>query len=102
VDYFAGEKERLKVRSLMTFKYGSGEEIKKGDRVLFYGNPAEMESVACEFTGDALNDWIMREYGGGIMISDPLISGRTYIFADALEPALGEVKFVSRLDGGPK
>jgi hypothetical protein len=30
----------------MALKYPSGEEIKKGDHVLFFGNPATIELVA--------------------------------------------------------
>jgi hypothetical protein len=37
-------------------KYRSGEEIKKGDRVLFHGNPAEIELVAFD-PNDSKHAW---------------------------------------------
>lgn len=63
-----------------TLRYRSGEEIKKGDRVLFHGNPAEIELVACD-TGDPETEWYFQEFGGGVMVLDPMVSGRTFIDA---------------------
>jgi len=34
--------------AIIVLKYRSGEEIRKGDHVLFHGNPAEVELVACD------------------------------------------------------
>ena len=91
-------------KSPLVFKYHSGEEIRKGDRILFFGNPAEIEDVFCEFTGDPSNDWMMQEKGGGIMISDPMVSGRTFIPISAIngESGIDQMQFVSRPDGGSK
>jgi hypothetical protein len=50
------------------FLYQSGDEIKKGDRVLYHDEPAEIEFVADSVTGDAGLDWYVKEYGGGVMI----------------------------------
>jgi hypothetical protein len=33
---------------MFALQYRSGQEIKEGDRVLFHGNPAEIELVACD------------------------------------------------------
>lgn len=54
----------------MTLHYRSGEEIKKGDHVLFHGNAAEVELVACD-PNDPEAAWYIEEYGGGVMILDP-------------------------------
>ena len=79
----------------LILKYQSGEEIKKGDRVLFYGNPAEIELVACD-PSDPETDWYVQEYGGGVMILDPMVSGRTFIPADQIEEYYEDLQFVSR------
>src|ERR1700730_13205777 len=64
-------------------KYRSGEEIKKGDRVLFHGNPAEIELVAFD-PNDPQQAWHVNEFGGGVLVSDPMVSGRTFIPRDQL------------------
>jgi hypothetical protein len=78
----------------MLLRYQSGEEIRKGDRVLFHRNPAEVEFVA----SDALDPdqaWYVREYGGGVMILDPMVSGSTFIDAKNI-PDYEDLEFVSR------
>jgi hypothetical protein len=61
----------------MVLRYQSGEEIKTGDRVLFHRNPATVEFVAsAPATAEAA--WFIDTYGG-VMILDPLCSGRTFI-----------------------
>jgi hypothetical protein len=57
----------------MVLRYRSGEEIKKGDRVRFHQNPATIELVATD-AGDPEQAWHVREFGGGVMISDPSVS----------------------------
>ena len=79
----------------MPFTYQSGEEIKKGDRVLFYGEPAEIEFVAFE-PGDPETDWYVQEYGGGVMILDPNVSGWTFVTADQISEE--QLEFVSRAE----
>ena len=80
-------------------KYRSGEEIKVGDRVLFHGNDAEVEFVACE-PGDPATDWYLHEFGGGVMIADPKASGRTFIPVGQLAES-EDLEFVSRLAQAP-
>ena len=75
-------------------KYRSGEEIRKGDHVLFHRNPAEVELVACD-PNDPEADWYMQEFGGGVMILDPMVSGCTFIPADQLNE-YEDLEFVSR------
>jgi hypothetical protein len=85
-------------KTSMVLKYRSGEEIKKGDRVLFHGNPATVELVA---VAPAIGEeaWYVDEYGGGVMILDPLRSGRTFIDAAQI-PECEDLEFVSRVDPG--
>ena len=77
----------------MALKYKSCEEIKKGDDVLFHGEPGQVELVAGEL-GDPETDWFIQEYGGGVMISER-VSGRTFVRADQL-PTCEDLEFVSR------
>ena len=49
-------------------EYLSGEEILKGDRVLFHGNPAEIELVAVD-PNDPEHVWHVREFGGRVLAS---------------------------------
>jgi hypothetical protein len=39
--------------------------------------------------------WYVQEYGGGIMVFDPTVSGRTFIPADQLSDC-EDLEFVSR------
>jgi hypothetical protein len=67
-------------------RYRSGEEIIKGDRVLFHRNPAEVEKVSSDpDSNDPETRWYMQEFGGGVLILDPLVSGRTFIRADSID-----------------
>ena len=79
----------------MALKYQSGEEIRKGDRVLFHGEPARVELVASEL-GDPETDWFVQEYGGGVMILEK-VSGRTFVSADQL-PNYEDLEFVERAE----
>jgi hypothetical protein len=64
----------------MILRYRSGEEIKRGDRVLFHRNPAEVEKVSSDpDSEDPETRWHMQEFGGGVLILDPMVSGRTFI-----------------------
>ena len=75
-------------------KYRSGEEIRSGDHVLFHGNPAVIEFVASD-PNDPKQAWHVRELGGGVLVSDPVVSGRTFIRRDSL-PEYEDLVFVSR------
>jgi hypothetical protein len=80
----------------LVLRYRSGEEIRKGDHVLFYGNPAEIELVAYDLN-DPEGAWYVSEYGGGVMILDPMVSGRTFVPTKQLD--CDELEFVSRAVG---
>jgi hypothetical protein len=80
----------------LTLKYQTGEEIKKGDNVLFHGNPARVELVACDASGpDPEVAWHIKEFGGGVLVFDPAVSGRTFIPTDQLDE-YEDLAFVSR------
>jgi hypothetical protein len=81
------------VNSLI-LKYRSGEEIERGDHVLFHGNPAEIELVACD-PNDPEAASHVQEFGGGVLILDPMVSGRTFIPRDSLDEC-EDLEFVSR------
>ena len=81
----------------MVLKYQSGDEIKSGDHVLFHREEAKVEFVACD-PDDSATAWYVQEFGGGVMIDDPKVSGRTFIPASQL----GDddcLEFVSRSTG---
>ncbi len=89
----------------MTLNYRSGEEIQRGDRVRFHGNPAVVELVASDYPlnpasgylseSDEELAWYAKEFGGGVLIFDPLVSGRTFIPVDELTD-YEDLEFVSR------
>jgi hypothetical protein len=61
------------------FRYQSGAEIKKGDRVLFHGEPCEIEFVADPLVNDPETKWYVQEEGGGVMVVEPKVFGRAFI-----------------------
>jgi len=77
----------------MPFTYQSGELIKKGDRVLFHGEPGEIEFVADALAQDPDNDWYVNEYGGGVMVVEPKVFGRAFL---TVTDTADELEFVSR------
>jgi hypothetical protein len=79
----------------MILKYQTGEEIQKGDRVLFHRERGRIELVAAEL-GDPEADWYIHEYGGGVMIIEEG-AGRTFIPADQIDEC-EDLEFVSRTD----
>lgn len=82
--------------SAVMLKYRTGEEIKKGDDILFHGNPAEIELVACDPSDpDPDVRWHIKEFGGGVLVFDPAVSGRTFIPNDQLDE-YEDLVFVSR------
>jgi hypothetical protein len=80
------------------FRYQSGEEIKAGDHVLFHGNAAEIEFVACD-ADDPRTDWYVTTYGGGVMIYDPQVSGRTFVAAEHIA-SYEDLEFIRRAERG--
>lgn len=60
-------------------KYQSGEQIRKGDKVLFHGEAGEIELVVDKLVGDPAIDWYMNEQGPGVLILEPKSFGRVFI-----------------------
>lgn len=63
----------------MPLFYQSGEEIRKGDRVSYCGEPGEIEVVADQLTGDAEVDWFVKEVGRGVLVREPKVFGRVFV-----------------------
>ena len=85
---------RSPVNAMNLLKYRSGEEIRKGDRVLFHGHPAEIELVAYD-PSDPEATWHLSEYGAGVLVSDPKVFVRAFIPSDQLDE-YEDLEFVSR------
>ena len=82
----------------LLLKYRSGEEIKKGDRVLFHREPGEIDFVACDPEDhDPGVRWHMQEFGGGVGVRDA-IAGLTFISADQIDE-YEDLEFVGRASG---
>jgi hypothetical protein len=79
----------------MILRYRSGEEMINGDRVLFHGNPAEVEKVSDPDSTDPEDRWYKEEFGGGVLILDPMVSGRTFIPASQID-GYEDLDFVGR------
>jgi hypothetical protein len=75
----------------MLFRYTSGEEIIKGDRITLHGNPGEIEDLV---TPDDNADWDVKRQGGGCMIREPRVFGR--ILLKPTDSDFAELKLVSR------
>jgi hypothetical protein len=63
----------------LPFFYQSGEQIEKGDRVTYHGEPGEIEFVTDKIVGDPAMDWHVREQGGGAVIIAPKHFGRVFV-----------------------
>ena len=75
-------------------KYRSGEEIKRGDRVLLHGEQGEIELVAAD-PEDPEGSWYAKEFGGGVLISKAKKFGRLFIRASELQE-YEDLEFLSR------
>jgi hypothetical protein len=77
-------------------RYRSGEEIMKGDRVLFHRNLAVVEKVSSDRdSSDPETQWHVKEFGGGVLILDPMVSGRTFLPASSVKE-YEDLEFVER------
>ena len=72
----------------MSPTYSSGEEIQSGDRVLYHGEPSQVEFVASR--GDPETGWYVEQFGGGFMILAPSF-GRVFV-----HKADEDLEFVAR------
>lgn len=78
---------------MTTFKYKTGEDIRKGDKILHQGVPARIEFIAVA-DGDPDLDWYVQEFGGGVMLLDSKI-GNVFISVDQISE-IAVLEFVSR------
>jgi hypothetical protein len=79
------------------FTYQSGEDIRKGDRVLFHDEPTEIEFFVDKLIGDPAMDWYLTEMGGGVMVNAPGSFGHVFLN----QPDVSEdLVFVARAEDG--
>jgi hypothetical protein len=62
----------------LPFKYQSGEEVQKGDRVLLHDEPGYVEFVADPLIKHSETEWFVEEYGGGVMVVVPNAFGPVF------------------------
>jgi len=67
--------------------------MRKGDRVLFHRQAAQVELVADAKDPEA--SWYVQEYGGGVLIREPNDPNPTFISADSIRN-YEDLEFVSR------
>jgi hypothetical protein len=79
----------------MAFVYQTGEEIKKGDHVLYHREPGEIEFVADPVLSSPETEWYVSEYGGGVMVIEPKVFGRAFL---ARTDDDEDLEFVSRAE----
>jgi len=77
----------------MPLYYQSGEEIRKGDKILISGNPGEIEFVADPSVIDPATSWYIETCGVGVMIREPVVYG--LVFTGDTD---NDLEFVSRAD----
>jgi hypothetical protein len=77
----------------MPLKCQSGEEIMKGDRVLYGGDPGVIKLVADPLIHDPDTRWYVEKFGGGVMISELKIMGSVFVDAPDSDD---DLQFVSR------
>ncbi len=76
--------------------YQSGEEIRKGDKILYAERfPGEIEFVADPAVNDPETSWYVEEFGGGVMIREPKVHGLAFCSDPESDD---EIEFVSRAD----
>ena len=83
----------------MALRYQSGEEIRKGDQVLWHGeDPGEIELVVDPLVKDPETEWLLKEYGPGAMVVEviPKAFGRVYVHTEDVE----DLVLVSRAANG--
>ncbi len=75
----------------MPLQYQSGEEIRKGDRILIAGLPGEVEFVVDPTAPTPETTWYIKEHGSGVMIKEATVFGA--VFTGESDD---ELEFVSR------
>jgi hypothetical protein len=60
----------------MSLTYSTGEEIQSGDRILYHGEPSQVEFVT--EPEDTESGWYVEQFGGGFMVLAPSF-GRVFV-----------------------
>lgn len=60
----------------MSLTYSTGEEIRSGDRILYHGEPSQVEFVT--ELGDPESAWYVEQFGDGCMVLAPSF-GRVFV-----------------------
>ena len=63
----------------MALRHQTGEEIHRGDRVTYGGNPGVIELVVEALTGEPEEDWLFETHGASIMVAEPKVFGRVFL-----------------------
>ena len=63
-------------------KYLSGEEVMRGDRINFHGEPGEVESIITGLTGDAVEDWFANRAPEGGLLLRAKVFGDVFLRGD--------------------
>ncbi|MGH7868610.1 MAG: hypothetical protein ACREP9_13530 [Candidatus Dormibacteraceae bacterium] len=79
----------------MTLRYQAGQEIMLGDRVLFHGEPGEIDLIVEPSSTEPEHQWYVQEFGGGVGVREPKHFGRAFIQAARL-PDTEDLEFVGR------
>jgi hypothetical protein len=77
-------------------KYQSGQDIRRGDRVRFHREPAEVEFVATD-SNDPETGWYVQEFGEGVMIREVNNPNPTFIRSDQIGDC-EDLEFVARAE----
>jgi len=77
----------------MALYYQSGEEIRKGDKILLDGHAGEIELVVDPSAPSPETNWYIEEHGSGVVITEPAVYGS--VFTGETDP---DLKFVSRVN----
>ena len=56
-----------------SIRYASGEEVRAGDAVTYFGNPGKVDFIANPEHPTPETKWYIKEFGGGAMVSDSKI-----------------------------
>jgi hypothetical protein len=80
----------------MPLKYQTGQQIIKGDRVLFHLKPAVIELVATD-PNDPAQRCYVEDDGGGVLVREPGDDNLTFIPTDQLDD-YEDLEFVGRAD----
>jgi hypothetical protein len=77
----------------MPLHYQSGEEIRRGDRILHAELAGQIDFIADPSVTDPATSWYVKEFGAGVKVLEPTVHGSVFV-RDPCEN--DELEFVSR------